>query len=239
MKIITNTEIIETRTKWARWTAPFTLILLFGGLFFNFLSLNQPEYFRFTLILLTLGFLFATVSSYLVNRWVREPRADQVLTNTLRKFGPDYALFNYTSVVSHVLLTPTRLYVIVVRPQKGEITVNKDRVSQKFTWGRLFKLFAEEGIGAPINEAQRGVTKLRNALQKELGAEQVPEIQALVIFSHKDVEFTSMEEPAAPVLRSNDLKTYLPQQNKQKLISHTQRATLAKILAGRWQEEQK
>ena len=61
MKAVTNTQIIESRSKWAKRIAPLTMIFLVGGLITNFLSIKQPQYFRPTLILLALGFVFATI----------------------------------------------------------------------------------------------------------------------------------------------------------------------------------
>ena len=146
MRIYTNTAIIASRAKWARRIAPFTMLFLIGGLITNFMSMNQPQYFQPTLILLALGFVFATASSHLVNRWVREPRADQVLSATLKKFGNDFVLFNYTSAVPHVLLTPSRLYAIISKNQDGQINVNGSRFSRKFSWKRFFRFFRTKTI---------------------------------------------------------------------------------------------
>ncbi len=235
MKVITNTDIIESRSKWAKRVAPLTMMFLIGGLITNFLSINQPEYFRLTLILLALGFVFATISSHLVNRWVREPRADQVLATTLKKFGNDHMLFNYTVVIPHVLLTPSRLYTITVKHHDGQITVNGHRFSRKFTWRRFFKFFAEEGLGAPISEAENNASKLHKLLRENLtGEEEVPEIKPLIIFSNKEAELT-VNDPPIPVMRSNELKAYLREYGKSKNISANQRQTLAKIIGGQWQ----
>lgn len=233
MKVITNTEIIENRSKWAKRIAPLTMFFLIGGLITNFLSINQPEYFRMTLILLAIGFVSATISSHLVNRWVREPRADQVLATTLKKFGNDHMLFNYTTAIPHVLLTPSRLYAITVKHQDGQITVRGNRFSRKFTWKRIFKFFADEGLGSPIAQAENSAHKLHKLLRKNLTDEEIPEIKPLIIFSNKDVELT-VDEPAIPVMRSNELKTYLRQQGRNKNISANQRNTLAEIIGGQW-----
>jgi hypothetical protein len=145
LKVITNTQIIENRTKWAKRIAPLTMLFLIGGLITNFLSINQPEYFRPTLVLLALGFIFATVSSYLTNRWVREPRSDQILTSMLKKFSNEYVSFNYTVSPPHILLTPSRLYVIVVKQQDGKISIKGSRVSRDFSWKLFFRYFADAG----------------------------------------------------------------------------------------------
>lgn len=234
MKVITNTDIIESRAKWAKRIAPLTMIFLVAGLITNFLSINRPEYFRLTLLLLALGFIFATISSYLVNRWVNEPRADQVLATTLKKFGKGFVLFNYTSPPSHVLLTPSRLYTIVVKKHDGQVTARGRRISRKFTWKRLLRFFADEGMGAPIAEAESNASKLHQLLKKNLpDGEELPEIKPLVIFSNPEVDLT-VEDPALPVMRSNEIKTYFRDNDKIKNISASQRHTLVDIIGGEW-----
>jgi hypothetical protein len=235
MRIYTNTAIIASRSKWARRIAPFTMLFLFGGLITNFLSMSQPEYFQPTLILLALGFIFATASSHLVNRWVREPRADQVLSATLKKFGNDFVLFNYTSAVPHVLLTPTRLYAIIAKNQDGQINVNGNRFSRKFTWRRFFRFFADEGLGAPAAEAENRVDKLQKLLRKNLAEAEIPAIKPLIVFTHKDVELV-VNNIDIPVMRSNELKTFLREQDKNRAISAVQRQTLTQILGSQGEE---
>lgn len=235
MRVYTNTEIIQSRAKWARRIAPLTMLFLIGGLITNFMSMNQPQYFQPTLILLALGFVFATASSHLVNRWVREPRADQVLTTTLKKFGNDFVLFNYTAPPPHVLLTPSRLYALVVKNQDGQIIVNGRRYSRKFTWNRFFRFFADEGLGSPAAEAENRLDKLDKFLRKNLAEEEIPELKPLIIFTHKNVELI-VNNSDIPVMRTNELKTYLREQEKNRAISTTQRQKLTQLLGGRWEE---
>ena len=193
MKAFTNTELIETRSKWAKRIAPLTMLFLIGGLITNFLSINQPEYFRPTLVLLALGFVSAIISSTLVNNLVREPRADQVLTQLLKKFGNDYLLFNHTAAAPHVLVAPDGIYAIVVKHHDGQIQVNGRRFSRKFTLRRLLRLLADEGLGAPIAEAEKQVSKLSKQLNNQLAEAEIPEIKPMVIFSNKDVVLTVNE----------------------------------------------
>lgn len=231
MKVVTNTALIEQRAKWARRVAPLTMLFLVGGLITNFLSFTQPEYFRWTLLLLGLGFFSAIVSSSLVNNWVREPRADEVLSQLLKKFGNDYILFNYTSPVPHVLLAPSGLYVIVVKAHDGQITVNGRRFSRKFSWKRFFRFFADEGLGVPITEAENRANRLQKFLDKNLTDEEIPEIKKLVLFSHKDVDLT-VNDPHIPVMPTKEFKSYFRQQGKERIVSAEQRKKLTDILGG-------
>jgi hypothetical protein len=161
------------------------------------------------------------------------------LSLTLKKFGNEYILFNYTtSSAPHVLLTPSRLYTILVKNQDGQIVVNGRHFSRRFTWARIFRFFADEGLGSPAKEANQNAATLEKFLRKNLSpGESTPEIRPLVIFSHKDVELI-VNNPAIPVIRSNELKTLLRENDRSKAISSAQRETLAKILSGPWQESQ-
>jgi hypothetical protein len=231
MKVTTNDQLIESRAKWARRIAPISMLLLLGGLVTNFLSINQPELFRVTLVLLGVGFVSAIISSHMVNQWVREPRADQLLTQLLKKFGNDYLLFNHTSPASHVLLAPNGLYTIVVKAQDGNITVKGRRVSRSFDWRRLFRLLADEGVGSPVGEAEGQAGRLKKFLRKELTEEEIPPIMPLILFSGKNVQLT-IQEPAIPVMQTNELKSFLREQERKRVISPEQRRKLAEILGG-------
>jgi hypothetical protein len=241
MRVITNTDIIENRSNWGKRISPIAMFTLFTAFLLNLYSVfkpDRPEFIQYTFILLMVGLVLAMISSNLVNRWVREPRADQVLSNTLKKFGKDYLLFNYTISPPHILLTPSRLYVIIVKRQTGQISVKGDRFSRKFVWGRLFRFFTEEGLGAPVIEARSDINKLHKFLAKNLADEEAPEIKPLVVFVNKDVEL-SLNEPVIPVMRSNELKTYLREHDKQRAISTSLRTTLTEIIGGEYQEAQK
>ena len=229
MKVVTNTKLVEQRSKWAKRVAPLTMLFLIGGLITNFLSINQPEMFRPTLILLTLGFLSAMVSSNLVNSWVREPRADQVLEQLLKKFGNDYMLFNYTSPVRHVLLAPNALYVITVKNVDGQITVNDRRISRKFTLRRLFRLLGDESLASPMAEAEKQVRRLHKFLSPDLPDEAIPDLEPIILFANKNAELT-VNEPAIPVLVTKQLKSFLREAGKARNVSAEQRKRLAELL---------
>jgi len=231
MRVYTNTQLVENRAKWGKRIAPLTLAFLVGGLITNFLSINNPEYFRLTLILLFIGFISAIFSSNLVNNWVREPRSDQVLAQILKKFGNDYLLFNYTTPTRHVLLAPDAVHVITIKKHDGDITVNGRKVSRKFHWKRLIRFFGDEGLGVPVSEAEGNADKIKKFLSKSMNEADLPPIKPLLFFTNKEVKLTVID-PAVPVVQPNEIKTYLRDQAKQRGISAEQRKQLSEILAG-------
>jgi hypothetical protein len=231
MKITTNTQLIENRQKWAKRIAPLTMLLLVGGLVTNFLSINNPSYFRPTLMLLALGFVSAIISSNLANHWMREPRADQVLSQLLKKFGNDYLLFNYTGPASHILVAPDGVYTFVVKNHNGVITANGRKFSRKFTWQRFLRLFADEGLGSPINEAEGQASKVVKSLEKSLSQEEIPPVKAVVLFSNSDVEL-NVTDPDLPVLKTNEFKQFLRDEARERNINAEQRKQLSDLFGG-------
>jgi hypothetical protein len=123
----------------------------------------------------------------------------------------------------------------VVKNQDGQITVNERRFSRKFTWNRFFRFFADEGLGAPAAEAESRVDKLEKFLRKNLAEADIPEIRPLILFTHKDVELT-VNNNDIPIMRTNELKTYLREQEKNRAISAPQRQKLTQLLGGQTEE---
>ena len=238
MQVITNTQIIESRSAWAKRLSPAAMLVLLGGFALNMYSFNRPEYTRYVFGLLLLGFFLAIASSHLVNRWVKEPRADQVLSTTLKKFGKEFVLFNYTTKLPHILITPTRVYAIVAKRQTGDITVKGTKFSRKFSWSRFFKFFAEESMGLPDAEAENRKIDLTKLLIKNgFSDEELPEIDAIIVFTDKDANLTIIE-PTIPVLRGNELKSYLRDHDKQHNISAQLRSRLIEIFGGKYVTEE-
>jgi hypothetical protein len=231
MKVTTNTQIIEHRTKWAKRIAPVSMLLLLGGLITNIMSATRPELFQITMVLLGVGVVSAIISTHLVNNWVREPRADQLLTYLLEKFGNDYILFNYTGPISHVLVAPNGVYAVVVKSQSGQITVNGRRVTRSFDWRRLLRLFADDSLGSPIRDAEGQVERLKKFLSQRLGPEEIPPVLPLLLFSNKNVQL-SVQDPAVPTMASSEFKTFLREQGKKRNVSQEQRRKLVEILGG-------
>ena len=237
MQVITNTKIIESRSTWAKRISPAAMLVLLGGFVLNMYSFNKPEYTRYTFALLLIGFFLAIASSHLVNRWVKEPRSDQVLETTLKKFGKEFVLFNYTTTPPHILVTPTRVYAIVAKRQTGDITVKGAKFSRKFSWSRFFRFFAEESMGLPDAEAENNKIKLVKLLKKNgFTDEELPEIDSVIVFTDKNANLTIIE-PTIPILRGNELKTYLREHDKQHNISAQTRSRLIEIFGGEYVTE--
>jgi len=232
MKLITNEEFIRRRVKIARWSSLIGLAVLFLGLVASF---NQ-QYFYLSLVALVIGFILANIGSFNANRYVREPRPDQVLAKVLRGFDNNYRLFNYTAPIPHVLMTPSRVYTLMVKPQDGVVRKRGDRWRRDFSLRHVLLFFGEEALGNPAREARAEAERLRGELAKAMG-EEAPPVEPLVVFTNPRVrlevpESAPEDEGDVPVLLGTDLKKYLRAQPKGETFNADVRNGLTRLLQG-------
>ena len=128
MRVTVNEEFLQRRATIARWTTLVGLGVLFVGLIASF---NQ-QYYYYSLPALIVGFVLANISGFNSNRYVKEPRPDQSLAKSLKGFDNTYHLFNYTAPIPHVLLTPSRVYAVLVKPQDGVVRQQGGRWRRDF-----------------------------------------------------------------------------------------------------------
>ncbi len=236
MKIITNEKFIQGRVRIARRTSLIGLAVLFVGLIASF---NQ-QYYYLSLPALLVGFILANVSAFNANRYVKEPRPDQVLVKVLRGFDNNYRLFNYTVPVAHVLLTPSRLYTLTTKLQDGQIRKQGSRWRRDFKLRRIFFFFNEEALGNPTREAHDDAERLHRTLEKVL-SEATPPVEPLIVFTHPkaqlEVTESSPGEPAdVPALTGGDLKKFLRAQPKGAPFDADLRRQLTELLQGEVEE---
>jgi hypothetical protein len=232
MKISINQEFIRRRATIARWSSLVGLGVLAIGLIVSF---NQAYYY-WSLPALVIGFILASVSAFNANRYVKEPRPDQALAKVLRGFDSTYHLFIFTAPIPHVLLTPARVYALVVKPQDGVIRRQGKRWQRDFSLRRLFLFFGEEGLGNPARDAQAEAERLRRELVKAF-SEEAPPVEAIAVFTNPNArlelpESAPGEVNGAPVLAGKDLKKYLRALPKGQSFNSDLRRRLTAFLQG-------
>lgn len=232
MRVTVNEAFIKRRATIARWSTLIGLGVLFLGLILSF----NRQYYYWSLPALVIGFLLANVSGFNANRYVKEPRPDQMLAKVLRGFDNTYHLFNYTAPIPHVFLTPSRVYALLVKPQDGVIRHSGKRWRRDFNLRRFFFFFGEEGLGNPPRDARAAADRLQRALDEAFG-EEAPSVEPLAVFTNPNaqllVDETSEEIPdEVPVLTGTHLKKYLRAQRKGESFDADLRRRLVAFLKG-------
>jgi hypothetical protein len=235
MRVTVNEPFLQRRATIARWTTLIGLGVLFVGLLVSF---NQ-QYYYLSLPALIVGFILANISGFNSNRYVKEPRPDQSLAKSLKGFDNTYHLFNYTAPIPHVLLTPSRVYAVLVKPQDGVIRQQGNRWRRDFNLRRFFLFFGEEGLGNPPRDAHGLADRLHKELEDAFG-EEAPPVEPLVVFTNPKAELV-MEQSTGdaedevgdvPVLVGARLKKHLRAQPKGGTFNSDLRKRLVAFMKG-------
>jgi hypothetical protein len=176
------------------------------------LFLRAPSLIWLSFLFLLLGLIVSSVGTMNMNRWVREPRADQALAQGLKGFDDRYVLYSYYLPAPHVLLSPAGLYVLTAMGQDGVIRYDGEKFRRDFSAGRLLRFMAEEGMGKPGAEAESQVQALRKALDEQ-GAGEGVDIQNVLVFYNPRAELV-LSDTSQPVVNAKGLKKALRKQQR-------------------------
>jgi hypothetical protein len=217
MKIIKNEKLIKRNAKIGQYTSLGALVVLGVGMYISF---TQPELFVWAVGALLLGFTLTQVGMYFGNRWGRSPRPDEKLDAGLKGLTKDFSMYHWTTPVSHLLVGPAGIWVLIPYHQRGQVTYQKNR--WKMSGGgfmqNYMRLFGQEGIGRPDLEAEAEINSIKKLLAKEMGEEEIPEISAALIFTTEEVAIDAEEAPI-PALSLKKLKEFMRNKAKEKPIT--------------------
>ncbi len=220
MKIIKNEKLIERNSKIGNWISLAALIILGLGMY---ISIAQPDLFVLSLVCLAIGFILTQVGMYLGSRFGRSPRPDEKLDAGLKGLHSEFSIYHYSSPVSHLLVGPSGVWVLLPYHQGGRIFFEKNRWKIKgggFIQSYM-RIFGQEGIGRPDLEAESQVDVVRKFLSKKMDESTVPEIKPILVFTNEQVELETNESPIA-ALKLKQLKEFLRQGSKNRALTSDQ-----------------
>ena len=217
MKIIKNEKLINRNAKIGQYTSMGALIVLGVGMYISF---TRPELFIWAVVALLLGFTLTQIGMYFGNRWGRSPRPDEKLDSGLKGLHKDFCIYHWSTPVSHLLVGPAGVWVLIPYHQRGQVTYRKNRfrMSGGGFMQNYMRLFGQEGIGRPDLEAESEINSVRKALAKELDEGEIPEINAALVFTTEGVEIEAEEAPL-PALPLKKLKDFMRNKAKEKPIT--------------------
>ena len=217
MKIIKNEKLINRNAKIGQYTSLGALVVLGVGMYISF---TKPDLFVWAVAALLGGFTLTQIGMYFGNRWGRSPRPDEKLDAGLKGLPGDFVIYHWTTSVAHLLVGPAGIWVLLPYHQRGNVAYRKDRWRMGgggFLQGYM-RLFGQEGIGRPDLEAEAEISSLRKALAKEMEEDEIPDIQAVLVFTTDGVEIEANDAPM-PALPLKKLKEFMRNKAKEKLIS--------------------
>lgn len=228
MKIIKNEGRIKRNAQIGSWTSLAAMAVLGLGMYISF---TRTDLIIYSLIALIAGFTLTQVGMYMGNKYGRSPRPDEKLDTGLKGLSNDFSIYHYTTPVSHLLVGPGGVWVLMPYHQRGQVTFKKSRWQIRgggFMQGYM-RIFGQEGLGRPDYEIEGEVSALRKYLTKQMDDAEIPAINAVMVFTNDGVEIEAAETPI-PALKLKQLKEFIRQKGKGKLISQTQLAAVKAAL---------
>jgi len=217
MKIIKNEKLIKRNAKIGQFTSLGALAVLGAGMYISF---TQPDLFVWAVGALLVGFTLTQIGMYFGNRWGRSPRPDEKLDAGLKGLHKDFNIYHWTTPIAHLLVGPAGIWALIPYQQRGQISYRKNR--WKLSGGgflqNYMRLFGQEGIGRPDLEAEAQINSVRKLLTKQLETDEVPEVNAILVFTADEIEIEAEDAPI-PALPLKKLKDFMRNKAKEKLIT--------------------
>ena len=216
MKINTNEKKAKRNSVVAYWIIICSLLHIIAGAYFLFRYESLPE---ISLVLFCLGLiLFQVGKSH--NKW--RLRTDIILNNALQKLGDDYSLYHYSSPVSHLLVGPAGIWVIVPSHVRGKISYDKRRKRWKMKHPSLLSRFLScfiNRLGRPDLEIIQEVDSLTRYFQKVWELDNPPQVNVVLVFIN---ELSEVSTPKAPVesLQISELREFIRKKEREARIPY-------------------
>lgn len=243
MKVYRDSTRIQNKENLGKRLSMIGLGILFVGLLSSFVPTWYPpdvegstSMIRFlqqywatiSFIALPVGFIFASLGSYHINRYARRrwtgvkqlASPDQVLERSMKGMDDKYTYFAWSLPASYLLVGPCGILLFAVRSDKGRIVVNGDKWREPFSIGRIFTVFAREGLGNPRVEIDDQTARVQKLLA-EAGEEErgdhdftnVP-ISGAAVFLDQRTEIDATN-PSIPALRPDQVKGFIRDKAKE------------------------
>lgn len=230
MKSIRNEKLIKRNATIGNWTSIAALVILAGGMYISF---RRQELFIYSLIALIVGFTLTQIGMYMGSKFGRSPRPDEKLDAGFKGLQNDFVMYHYTTPVSHLLVGPAGLWVVMPYHQRGQVVFKKNRwrISGGGFLQSYMRIFGQEGMGRPDIEIDNEIRSLRKHLAKHMDENEIPEINALMVFTNDQVELDADAQHAPiPAMKLKQVKEFIRQRAKTKVLSQEQIKQLTSIL---------
>jgi hypothetical protein len=237
MKIIKNEKLIERNGKITNYIALGGIVVFAVYAYYTIQLLRSPDMVSdqnpfISLGLLIVTFVLVQISGYLSPRFGKSPRFDEKIDTSLKGLHSDFHLFHYLSPVSHLLIGPSGIWVILPYHQSGKVEFSNQKwklsggsFSQKY-----MRLLGLERLGRPDVEATSGIDAINKFLSKKIGNTNTAEINAVLVFTSDDLELVANDSPV-PAMKLKQLKEFMRQKTKERGLGQDQLKKITALLS--------
>jgi hypothetical protein len=192
-----NQEFLAKRAKWAKWGT----WVGFGSLGIGLMVMNRSILISYAFMLV--GLLGASLGAFFANRYVREPRPDQVFEEELESLDKRYTLYNYYLGVNHVVASHHGMIILEPRAQRGEVIYENERWRHKAGLRKVMQFFGEPSLGKPDRDLIEDINWMKEWIDEVVPEEDIP-VNGIIVFTDPQAEL-HVEDPPVPVVAVDDL----------------------------------
>ncbi len=219
MKIISNEKSIRRYRKLGKYTTYASLAILSIGLLITF---YWQEQILLSWIAILLGFLTSQIGIYFSRRFGKSPIPHESLSAALKGLDDRYTLYHYSTQISHLLVGPSGIHPLLPYPQTGRVEYQPAKKQYKHVGGNaLLKLFGQEGLGRPINDAQAETQEISAFLEKNMDTSKPLPVESILVFTGSQIVIDNNESPV-PAMAADKLKDYIRKKSKQAVLNQEQ-----------------
>ncbi len=226
MKIITNGKLVKRYRTFGNISLIVSLVVIGVGFYF----LVKENSLLWGAVTMSVSFILSQIGIFFGNRFGVHPQLHEQVSQELKGLDNHFQLFHYTTVVPHLLVGPSGVWILIPVTVKGKISYNsaKNRWNQKGV--NLFaKLFMQESLGRPDLEAASAIKDVEKEFKKVYKGQKAPQVNALMFFTNPKVEVSAGNSPI-PAFPIRKMKDFIRQKTKANTITEEQLTHLLAFL---------
>jgi hypothetical protein len=226
MKVIANEKNIKRYRTVGNYALIGSLVIIGIGFYF----LMKTNSLSWGVITMSVSFILSQIGIYFGNRFGIKPPLYEQITQSLKGLENKFSLYHYSTIVPHLLVGPSGLWVIVPFTQRGNMVYEpgKNRWKQKKV-SFFAKVFMQENLGRPDAEVSSYVKDIEKELGKVFKGQEVPPVKPVIIFTNPKSEVNAEGSPV-PAMPIRKLKDFIRQQSKIACVSEAQLNQLRDVL---------
>ena len=200
MKFSINEKLIKRNKTITQISLYAAIALIAIGLLMSFSNPDKAKVLLSYLVLLP-AYILMQINVLMSNKWGRNPRIDQIISNSLKGLDDRYSLYHYTTPISHLLVGPAGIWIIKPYHQHGIISYDekKKKYVQKGGGNFLTKLFAMDTISDIERESQQQISSFNKYFEK-IGLKDYPKPLIANVFFHPEAKIQAKDAPETTIV---------------------------------------
>ena len=212
MKLVINEKYIKKNKNIGKALFIITIVVL--GISAYFAISGDMSKLLYAYAGMIAGISLTRVSMYFMNRFGREPRFDEYLTEVFGKLRHEYTFFSYATPVPYLLLGPCRLWLPILVTSSGTISFENGKWKHSGV-GPFKRFMGHETMVNPEREVADASRDIHKQLAKMgIPSEEQPQLQPVVVLMLASNKVGELEGAPYPVVPLPELKRFIRREDR-------------------------